>query len=45
MQVTAALAAVANGGKLMRPRIVNEVQDRTGIRRVDRLLRDGTPGR
>ncbi|NKB90267.1 MAG: penicillin-binding protein [Acidobacteria bacterium] len=43
LQVTSALAAIANGGKLMRPRILHEVRDRFGARREDRLLRDGTP--
>ncbi len=43
LQVTAALAAIANGGKLMRPRIIQEVRDRSGATRTDRLLFDGTP--
>ena len=43
LQVTAALAAIANGGNLMRPRIIQEVRDRSGAPRADRLLFDGTP--
>jgi len=43
LQVTAALATIANGGKLMRPRIIQEVRDRSGATRSDRMLFDGTP--
>lgn len=43
LQVTAALATIANGGKLMRPRIIQEVRDRSGATLTDRMLLDGTP--
>jgi cell division protein FtsI (penicillin-binding protein 3) len=43
LQVTAALATIANGGRLMRPRILQSVHDRAGAPRPDRLLADGTP--
>lgn len=43
LQMTAALATIANGGKLMRPRIIQEVRGRSGARRTDRMLFDGTP--
>ncbi len=43
LQVAAALSAIANGGKLMRPRVIQEVRDRSGATRGDRLLFDGTP--
>lgn len=43
LQITNALAAIANGGKLMRPRIIQEVRDRSGATRTDRMQLDGTP--
>lgn len=43
LQVTSALAAIANGGKLMRPRVIHQVRDRSGAIRTDRMLLDGTP--
>jgi len=43
LQVVTALSAIANGGKLMRPRILHAVYDRAGVERTDRLLADGTP--
>jgi len=43
LQVAAALGAIANGGKLMRPRVIQEVRDQSGAPSTDRLLLDGTP--
>jgi cell division protein FtsI (penicillin-binding protein 3) len=43
LQVVTALAAIANGGKLVRPSVIAAVRDRHGAVRSDRLLPDGTP--